>query len=116
MWYEDFIAQKNGYIDSRLDYYENKVLFAEDIGYIRYSPLMLSLFKSNQDENNNEMIKELNNIVGEEREQGAITEQTSENGAYAKVTDQSIKESYIKSYSDLFSSQNGVAQFNNSFA
>jgi hypothetical protein len=46
--YEDFIANKNGFLEDNLQYYQNKVLFSEDIGYQRYHPLMLELFQAEQ--------------------------------------------------------------------
>lgn len=118
--YEDFIAQKKGFIESLEEYYENKILFTEDIWYIRYSPLMLNIMQGKENETNQNLIEDIlatNNDpkLKESKELlNTITEDTA--GETAKITDKTIKDWYIKKFSDIFSSQNAVDLRDNIFA
>ena len=45
IWYDDFIAQKEWFLTDNFSYYRNKIMFAEDLGYQRHSPLMRKMFR-----------------------------------------------------------------------
>lgn len=114
LWYEDFIANKNNYLDTTLDFYENKVLFTEDIGYLRYHPLMLSYFQEVQQAWSDSLTKDFD--AASSVDLSSVSDGGSEDWKTAKITDKTIKEWYLKNYSDLFSIKNSVALRDNSFA
>lgn len=59
LWYEDFIASKEAFLDQNLQFYQNKILFAEDLDYQRYHPLMLQLFQNGQETKVNSLLSKL---------------------------------------------------------
>jgi hypothetical protein len=50
MWYDDFIGMKSTFAHDMVPYYVNNFLFAEDIGYHRFSNLMLNYLKQIQND------------------------------------------------------------------
>jgi hypothetical protein len=50
MWYDDFIGMKNTFDNDTLPFYVNKFLFTEDVGYHRFTNLMLDYFKQVQND------------------------------------------------------------------
>lgn len=51
IWYDDFIALKNNFLEENFSLYKNKLLFAEDLGYHRYTQLFADfLEQENKDE------------------------------------------------------------------
>ena len=65
VWYEDFINQKKSYNDLNLVSYMNKFLFAEDIAYHRYNPLLIDLFNTKESDKKNDLIGDLASMTGE---------------------------------------------------
>ena len=46
MWYDNFIVDQQTFNPQNLQFYLNKIIFAQDINYHRFSDLMLSLFQT----------------------------------------------------------------------
>lgn len=46
IWYEDFIGLKKYFIAENTKYYTNSLIFAEDIGYHRFTNLLINILKS----------------------------------------------------------------------
>jgi hypothetical protein len=63
--YEDFIANRDGFLDDSLPFYRNLMIFGEDISYKRYHRLMLDLFKGDQEESILELLEGLNADLAE---------------------------------------------------
>jgi hypothetical protein len=40
IWYEDFIAEKKNFLDDNYQPYQNRLIFAEDLMYHRYTTLL----------------------------------------------------------------------------
>ncbi len=65
IWYEDFIDQKESYNDLNLVSYMNKFLFAEDLAYHRFSPLLIDFFNNKENKKTNELVWSLASLTGE---------------------------------------------------
>jgi hypothetical protein len=63
--YEDFIANKEGFMEDTFPYYRNLMIFGEDISYKRYHELMLNLFKGSKDQETITLIQGLNEDLAE---------------------------------------------------
>ena len=59
LWYEDFIAAKEWFLNENFKYYRNKIMFGEDIWYQRYSPLMKDLFSDESSTSAVDIVQEL---------------------------------------------------------
>lgn len=64
MWYDDFIDQKQSYNDLARTSYLNNFVFAEDIGYHRYNPLMIDLLNQRENAKNADLVGELASLQG----------------------------------------------------
>lgn len=101
MWYDDFIAQKEWFLDENFKYYQNRIIFAEDEWYLRFSPLMKKIFSEESNDRSEELLewlwdtwwlevlKELDN--------------REETGQSSKSLEQQIKDSFLADYNKLFS-------------
>lgn len=119
--YEDFIASKNGFLEDNLQYYQNKTLFSEDIWYQRYHPLMLEIFKQNQDSEIKNIVGDLGESIKELGGEGLPTDFenisiSDQEGMSTKTVERSIKEGFVVNYPSLFSPQNSVAMRDNVIA
>jgi hypothetical protein len=119
--YEDFIANKKGFLDDNLQYYQNNILFSEDIGYQRYHPLMLQLFKGTQDEGVTDIVGGLSDQMQEVGLSGLDLgfenmSLANQEGISTKIIEKSIKEGFLINYPNLFSPQNGVVMRDNVIA
>lgn len=56
MWYDDFIGVKNTFSQDTLPFYVNNFLFTEDVGYHRFTNLMLDYFKTVQNDNMSDLL------------------------------------------------------------
>ena len=56
VWYEDFIDQKGSYNDLNLVSYMNKFLFAEDLAYHRYNPLLIDFLNQKESQKKDELM------------------------------------------------------------
>lgn len=65
VWYEDFIDQKGSYNDLNLVSYMNKFLFAEDLAYHRYNPLLIDFLNQKESQKKDELMGWLANLTGE---------------------------------------------------
>lgn len=63
VWYEDFIDQKKSYNDLNLSSYMNKFLFAEDLAYHRYNPLLIDLLNNKESKKKNELVGNLSSMT-----------------------------------------------------
>jgi hypothetical protein len=128
--YEDFIANKNGFLADNLQFYQNKILFSEDIGYQRFSPLMLRMFQGTQNEGAAaianglaDVMKELGGNLTDENGNtldiaSEITqvESGTEKGLSTKVVEKSIKDSFLLDYPKVYSTKNAVTLRDNVMA
>lgn len=115
IWYEDFIDQKESYNDLNLVSYMNKFLFAEDLAYHRYNPLLVDLLNMKEDEKTNNLIGWLAWLTWAEgsyaNEVGAVfswlmaeytaTETSSSDQIPTVFVDDALQ-GFQKSYSDLY--------------
>ena len=110
IWYDDFIWNNEHFNETNLNFYQNNFIFSEDIGYHRYSNLMLKVL---QWERNNE-IADLMNDLNDAFEEGWVSLDMSDSFAalWASSNDMAVPTAQIKtmvdnwylaSYIDLFS-------------
>lgn len=105
MWYEDFIAEKEWFLNENYQYYRNKIMFAEDLWYQRYSPLMRSLFNTDSTDKWVEILDELKEVVDKDSDwiDVEIPVRSSDEIHTTKLVQQEIEDSYLADYWDLFS-------------
>ena len=121
MWYEDFIAQEEWFLNNNFQYYKNRIIFSEDLGYQRYSPLMKNLIASWASDEWIDSLLEINDIVwgitwiNEETLQ-SVRESWSQNFPSTKMVQQEIKDGYLADYNNLFSQISMTTQRDNVFA
>jgi hypothetical protein len=136
VWYEDILANQQGFLQDNLQYYQNKLLFSEDIGYQRFTPLMLNLFQAGQTDSMSDITDDLfasfNELGGNGMSDtftytGAdgkpVTSNvsdalgsTTEKGVSTKTVEKSIKTSFLLDYPSLYSVQNSVTLRDNVLA
>ena len=102
IWYEDFIAQKEAFLDDDYQYYRNKVMFWEDIWYQRYSTLMKKMFWWESSDNVVDILEKAwwllwLDVPKELNEKWEDTMHTT------KMNQQEIETSYLADYNELFS-------------
>lgn len=122
MWYEDFIADKKWFLNENFQYYRNKIMFWEDLWYLRYSPLMKKLFNEESTDNWSDILKDLwwemwekvSWMTDELFEQLDSIE--SQDFHTTKINEQQIKDWYLADYNDLFSQLTLTTKRENVFA
>ena len=117
IWYEDFIASKEWFLNENFPYYRNKIMFGEDLSYQRYSPLMKRMFYGESTDNAVEVVEDLwwaiesawwkadeifSSVDSETIE--TLKTQSSEGMHTTKMIQQEIQDSFLADYDDLFSS------------
>lgn len=65
VWYDDFIDQQASFNKTNLPNYINKFLFAEDLAYHRYNPLLIDLRNKNNNQKTAELTQNLAILTGE---------------------------------------------------
>ncbi|MCF7835358.1 VCBS repeat-containing protein, partial [Candidatus Gracilibacteria bacterium] len=95
IWYDDFVANKNYFNEDALSSYINNFIFSEDIGYHRFTNLLLKIV---QGEHNDEISELLSGFDGQQDFQ-----QLEENKAPTKMLQKMLKESFLKEYDELMS-------------
>ena len=116
IWYEDFIASKEWFLNENFPYYRNKIMFGEDLSYQRYSVLMKKLFFWESTDNWVDIIEDLwwavdsigwksEDIFGSVDEEliQQLKDQWSEGMHTTKMIQQEIQDSFLADYDDLFS-------------
>lgn len=104
MWYEDFIAEKKWFLNENYKYYRNKIMFAEDLWYQRYSPLMKSLFNTEYTDNSAKILDDLKEVSDHaDWMDFEIPVHSSDESHTTKLVQQEIDDSYLADYSELFS-------------
>ena len=120
IWYDDFIAQKKWFLSENFPYYRNRIMFAEDLWYQRYSPLMKKIFRWEQAENALDIVSELEEASGLgfswkdvllEMSNQWISDMHS-----TKMVQQEIDDSFVSDYNDLFSNLSMSTMRENVFA
>jgi hypothetical protein len=120
VWYEDFIANKEKFIESNLPFYQNSMIFGEDISYQRYHELLLKLFKGDKEADMEKLVGSLSTeLVGRggeglQSEYGDIP--IDQEGVSTQITERSTQEGFLIQYPELFSAQNGVSRRDNVLA
>lgn len=109
IWYDDFIALKNNFLEDNFNLYKNKLLFAEDLGYHRYTQLFADfLEQENKDESSdtiNDLHTELQQLgINSSSLNSSLSElkKGKKNFTPTKLLEQKIL-SFIKDYSNLIS-------------
>lgn len=121
MWYEDFIAQKEGFLNENYQYYRNKMMFGEDLWYQRYSPLMKKIFFTDSTENAVDIISDLQDTIWTtfewfNDENISSLDKANEWMHSTKIIQQEIQDSYLADYNDLFSYASETTMRENVFA
>mgnify|MGYP002853791363 CR=1 FL=1 len=101
MWYEDFIAAKEWFLNENYKYYRNKIMFGEDLWYQRYSPLMKKLVN---DESNNDalsLVGELSSALDTDLWWGALDGWDTIHTT--KLIQQEMETNFLADYNELFS-------------
>ncbi len=120
IWYDDFVAQKKWFLSENFPYYRNRIMFAEDLWYQRYSPLMKKMFRWEQTENALDIVSELEDVtdldfswkdVLLEMSNQWVTDMHS-----TQMIQQEIQTSFISDYNDLFSKVDTSTMRENVFA
>lgn len=62
--YDDFIDQKQSFNSIALPYYINKFLFAEDIAYHRYNPLLIDILNQSHNESMKSLVSNNSSLTG----------------------------------------------------
>ena len=105
--YDDFISQKKTFLSNNFPYYRNRIMFAEDLWYQRYSPLMKSLFEWEQMDSISDTLSYFAGSIwttDEIAQQIWDMKDNLSNSSYTtKVVQQEIDTSYVSDYNDLFS-------------
>ncbi len=120
IWYDDFVAQKKWFLNENFPYYRNRIMFAEDLWYQRYSPLMKKMFRWEQTENALDIVSELEDatdlnfswkdVVLEMADQWVSDMHSTQ------MIQQEIQTSFISDYGDLFSKISSSTMRENIFA
>ena len=119
MWYDDFIAQKEGFLNENYWYYRNRVMFAEDLWYQRYSPLMKKMFEWEKVDDAIEIISELEDAVDTSFTWKDVLLQINDwwsDVHSTKVIQQEIDTSFVSDYNNLFSQVSSSTMRENVFA
>jgi hypothetical protein len=64
VWYDDFIDQQASFNKLNLPNYINKFIFAEDIAYHRYNPLLIDFFNNKNNNKTQNLTQSLANLTG----------------------------------------------------
>ena len=120
MWYDDFIAQKKGFVDENFKYYRNRVMFSEDLWYQRHSPLMKKMFRWEETENGIDIISDLEEVGGVSFEWKDLAMEIAGDWVSdmhsTKMIQQEIETSFVSDYNDLFSEDSEATMRENVFA
>jgi len=65
VWYDDFIDQQASFNKLNLPNYINKFIFAEDIAYHRYNPVLIDFFNKKNNQRTQTITENLSNLTGE---------------------------------------------------
>ena len=90
-WYDDFIDLKDGFNLDLVPYYVNNFVFSEDMGYHRFTTLLLDLF-------NNEHLNAVNGLLGE----FTIPEETDDDADDYDTQQQDALADFFRSIADSF--------------
>lgn len=120
-WYEDFVAEKEWFLDENYQFYKNKIMFAEDLWYQRYHPLMKNLFSEEQTSNWIDILEWLQEAWVKISELEGISMDEAKESASAwwyttKAVEQEIKDALIADYTNLFSYNSLTTMRENLFA
>jgi len=108
MWYEDFIANKEWFVDEYFQYYKNKIMFGEDLSYQRYSPLMSKIMWNYSLDTSVDILTNIQNSAGvvfSWMDSETINSLKSQWDSVhtTKIVEQEVKDSYLADYNELFS-------------
>ena len=120
IWYDDFIAQKEGFVDENYPYYRNRVMFAEDLWYQRHSTLMKRMFRWEKSEDGMDIIADLQEAANvtfdwKELAEEVVGDWVSDMHT-TKMVQQEIETSFVSDYHDLFSENSESIMRENVFA
>ena len=116
VWYEDFIASKEWFLNENYPYYRNKIMFGEDLSYQRYSTLMKKMFYWESTDTSVDLVEEfwwaiesawwdassITSSIDPEMIE-TLKNQSSEGMHTTKMIQQEIQDSFLADYDDLFS-------------
>ncbi len=120
MWYDDFISQKKWFLNENFPYYRNRIMFAEDLWYQRYSPLMKKMFRGEQTENALDIVSDLEDATDLDFSWKDVLLEMNAQWLWdmhsTQMVQQEIQTSFISDYNDLFSKINTSTMRENVFA
>ena len=119
MWYEDFIADKEWFLNENYQYYRNKIMFSEDLWYQRHSPLMKSLVAWESSNNWVDVLNELYSAAWNWEnvwDWYEIPSHAADAKHSTKMIQQELKDSFLSDYNDLFSKVELTTKRENIFA
>ena len=106
IWYDDFIWNNKYFNDNSLNFYLNNFLFAEDLGYHRYSDLMIKVLQWQRNQEIADIMTELNDAMIDLWSSGfdltnldALSDDINTPTMQIKAI---IDNGYLSSYSSLF--------------
>lgn len=105
IWYDDFIAQQNNFLEEVLPLYLNKLIFAEDLSYSRLTDLLFNTLQWNNTESNQQLLQDLSaslKNLGAENQIANTPNINLETKTPTKFLNQKL-ESLIKEYSTTLS-------------
>jgi len=120
IWYDDFIAQKEWFIDENFPYYRNRIMFAEDLWYQRHTPLMRKIYRWEENESAIDIVSNLEELGGVTFEWRELAEKIVWDSVNklrsTKMVQQEIETSFISDYNELFSKESVSTMRENVFA
>lgn len=104
-WYDDFVGIKDTFDKDTLPFYINNFLFTEDVGYHRFTNLMLDYFKQIQNDSAQNLVDSLANSSKDNPELAQIMKEWSFSDSNSNVPTMmllSIIKELLKGYENLY--------------
>ena len=103
--YDDFVALQSNFLEENYQLYKNRLAFAEDLMYNRYTNLLFGFFQKNDSQKVKEMVNDLGNALKDLGDSGTISGSFS-NGSEAKTPTKMLKkkiDGHLQEYSSSLS-------------
>ncbi len=103
--YDDFVALQSNFLEENYQLYKNRLAFAEDLMYNRYTNLLFDLFQKNDSQKVKEMVNDLGNALKDLGDSSAISGSFS-NTSEAKTPTKMLKkkiDGHLQEYSSSLS-------------
>ena len=103
--YDDFVALQSNFLEENYQLYKNRLAFAEDLMYNRYTNLLFDFFQKNDSQKVKEMVNDLGNALKDLGDSSTISGSFS-NGSEAKTPTKMLKkkiDGHLQEYSSSLS-------------